>query len=89
MGTGKVDTFGIYGVAQGGGQTIVWSLKEATVTFPSACTYLILTSSTMGLDSYKLAISVLTAAKITGTPVRFYAHAERDGGCGVDYVQLV
>jgi hypothetical protein len=65
------------------------SLKEATLNFPSSCNYLILTASTMGLDSYKLAVSILTTAKLTGTAVRFYAHADRDGGCGVDYIQLI
>jgi hypothetical protein len=35
-----------------------------------------------------MAFATLTAAKMSGRRVRFYAHAERDGGCGVDYVEL-
>jgi hypothetical protein len=42
----------------------------------------------MGMDAYKMAVATLTAARLSGAKVRFFAHAERDNGCGVDYVQL-
>jgi hypothetical protein len=42
----------------------------------------------MGIEAYKMAFATMTAAKIAGSRVRFYAHADRDGGCGVDYVEL-
>jgi hypothetical protein len=89
LGTGKINTFAVYGAAQGV-YTIVWSLNDATIPFAPGCSFLVLTAATMGLDSYKLAVSVLTVAKVTGAPVRFYSHAPRDwNGCGVDYVQLL
>jgi hypothetical protein len=86
MGRG-VPNFGIYSAATGE-RMVVFSLSNLTFAFPAGCTALILTPTTMGLDSYKIAAATLTAAKISGTRVRFYAHGERDGGCGVDYVQL-
>lgn len=57
-------------------------------TFPAGCTSLMLHPVTMGLDAYKLAAAALLAAKVSGMRIRFYAHAPRDGGCGVDYVEL-
>jgi hypothetical protein len=42
----------------------------------------------MGMDSCKMAVATLTAARLAERPVRFYAHAERDGGRGVDFVQI-
>lgn len=86
MGTG-VPTFGSYSAATGV-QTIVWALQDASIRFPSDCPRLHLTAATMGMDAYKVAVATLLAAKATGRAVRFYAHATRDGGCGVDYVQL-
>lgn len=42
----------------------------------------------MGIDAYKLALGQLTTALAMRKRVRFYAHADRDGGCGVDYFEL-
>jgi len=86
MGTG-VPHFGVYSEPTGTFMQ-VWSLANPTVPLPSGCTALILKASTMGIDSYKMAFATLTAAKVTGRAVRFFAHGERDGGCGVDYVEL-
>ena len=86
MGTG-VPTFGVF--SQATGATIaVWSLANPSTPLPAGCQTLYLTPATMGLDAYKMAFATLTAAKMSGRRVRFYAHAERDGGCGVDYVEL-
>jgi hypothetical protein len=85
MGTG-VPHFGVY--SHGGAYMRIWSLAQITRPLPSGCTSLILTPNTMGIDSYKMAFATLTAAKLAGRAVRFYAHAELDGGCGVDYVEL-
>jgi len=79
--------FGMYSAATGT-QIRVWSLASATIAFPAGCSSLNLTPATMGLDTYKLAIATMLTAKATGKRVRFYAHAPRDGGCGVDYVEL-
>ena len=88
MGTG-VPTFGIYTQAPGLAMQIsVWSLANPTTPMAAGCGSLVLTPATMGLDSFKMAMATLTAAKVAGMRVRFYAHIERDGGCGVDYVQL-
>lgn len=88
MGTG-VPTFGNYSAAAGLlMQTNVWSIANPTRPFPAGCSNLVLSASTMGVDAYKLAVGILIAAKLAERPVRFYAHVERDGGCGVDYVQL-
>lgn len=86
MGTG-VPYFGSYSAATGV-QTIVWGLGEATVPFPADCQRVNLTAATMGMDAYKIAVATLLLAKATNRPVRLYAHAARDGGCGADYVQL-
>lgn len=86
MGTG-IPHFGSYSAATGV-QTLVWGLNEATVPFPADCTRLYLTAATMGMDAYKIAVATLLVARTTHRAVRFYAHAPRDGGCGVDYVQL-
>jgi hypothetical protein len=86
MGTG-VPRFGIYSdpaVAK----IQVWGLDDATISFPAGCTYLLLNPATMGLDAYKLAAAALIAAKVSGMRIRFFAHAPRDGGCGIDYVEL-
>lgn len=86
MGTG-IPTFGSYSAATGV-QTIVWGLQDATVAFPADCPRIHLTAATMGMDAYKIAVATLLVARTTSRSVRFYAHASRDGGCGVDYVQL-
>jgi tetrahydromethanopterin S-methyltransferase subunit C len=85
MGTG-IPNFGIYSVAIGSAVRI-WSLNEATVNFPAGCQFIVLTSQTMGVD-YKYAIAALLTAKTNGKRVRLYAHSERDGGCGIDYIEL-
>jgi len=87
MGTG-VPNFGMYSAATGT-STIVWSLGDATTPFPAGCARIVLHPQTMGMDAYKLAVGTLVAAKLSNKKVRFYAHASRDDGCGVDYVQIV
>ena len=87
MGTG-IPNFGSYSEATGV-QAIVWSLTNSTVGFPSGCSSIVLTPATMGWEPYKIAIATMMLAKATDKRVRFYAHAPRDGGCGVDYVQLL
>jgi hypothetical protein len=87
MGTG-IPRFGIYSQAVGPA-VLVWSLTNPTVPFPAGCSSLVLTPGTMGWDSYKIAIATMTAARLSGNRIRFYAHAERDGGCGVDYVEMM
>ena len=68
--------------------TIVWRLENASTPFPAGCTSLSVTAATMGMDAYKIAIATMTVARVSGRAVRFFAHAPRDGGCGVDYVEL-
>ena len=87
MGTGIPSNFGLYSAATGV-QTIVWGISSATIQFPSGCASITLTPATMGMDAYKIAVSTLLLARVTGRPVRFYSHASRDTGCGVDYIQL-
>lgn len=86
MGTG-VPRFGIYG-EPAGAHIQVWALDDSTIAFPAGCVSLVIHPVTMGLDAYKIAAAALMAAKVGGLRVRFYAHAPRDGGCGVDYVEL-
>jgi tetrahydromethanopterin S-methyltransferase subunit C len=86
MGTG-IPHFGVYSAGTGV-STIVWSLKNAAIGFPAACGSIVLSPTTMGMDTYKINLAILITAKSVGKRVRFYAHAERDGGCGVDYVEL-
>lgn len=86
MGNG-VPHFGVYGHATAP-QIRVWALGDAIVPFPTGCTSLALTPETMGIEGFKIAAATLTAARVSGMRVRFYAHVDRDGGCGVDYVQL-
>jgi hypothetical protein len=87
MGTGK-PLFGVYGQPNDP-KVVVWWLNEATVGFPAGCSSLILSAATMGMDSYKISVSILITAKVTNSVVKFVAQAEKDGGCGVDYVQLM
>jgi hypothetical protein len=86
MGRG-IPQFGSYGGATGV-QTIVWCLDDAATPFPAGCPTIGLTAATMGMDSYKIAIATMLAARTSGRHVRFYAHAPRDTGCGVDYVEM-
>jgi len=87
MGTGIPSGFSFYSAATGV-QTLVWGMTSPSIQFPSGCQSLTLTPATMGMDAYKIAVSTLLLARVTGRPVRFYAHASRDTGCGVDYIQL-
>lgn len=90
MGTGIPDGYSIYSpVATGGSaQIVVWSLKGASTAMPSGCSNITLTLRTLEADTYKMALATLQIAKLTNQPVRFYAHASRDAGCGVDMIQL-
>jgi hypothetical protein len=89
MGTG-IPRFGIYSpVTTGQLQTNVWQLENASIPMASGCTSLTLTVGTMGLDAYKIATATLVLARATGRSVRFFAHANRDSGCGVDYIELI
>jgi hypothetical protein len=85
MGNG-MPNIGIYSSATGANIRI-WFLANATVNFPTGCTSILISRTTVG-DDYKVMLSVILTAQALGKPVRFYAHAERDGGCGVDYVQM-
>ena len=87
MGIG-VPIFGQYGDASGG-SAVVWGLGNAAMPFPAGCLYLVLTRTTMGPDAFKIAVATMLTAKVISKSVRFYAHVDRDGGCGVDYVQLM
>lgn len=86
LGTG-VPVYGVYSEVLGG-VTRIWQLLTPTINFPAACPSLVLSRATMGADDYKIAQAMLLTAKMANKRVRFYAHADRDGGCGVDYVQL-
>lgn len=87
MGRG-IPQFGSYSSATGV-QTLVLRLDDATTPFPAGCTSITLAPATMGMDSYKIAVATMLAAKTSGRPVRFFAHAPRDTGCGVDYVEML
>ena len=90
MGTGYPVQFGTYtGSAPNTAKTRVWRLTRATINIPASCTGLWLSPETMGMDSYKIAVATLLTARVTQKLVRFYAHAERDGGCGADYIEMV
>jgi hypothetical protein len=88
MGTGVPKYAGIYSQTAGGAHFRIWSIDTPTIPFPAGCTSLIISRSTLGED-YKIFVSVVLTAQSLGRPVRFYAHGERDGGCGVDYVQML
>ena len=88
MGTG-IPTFGVYSAALTGSPYIaIWSLSNGSFPMAPGCPYLLLTVSTMGLETYKAALSILTTAVIANRTVQFFSHSERDGGCGVDYIRL-
>jgi hypothetical protein len=86
MGTG-IPQFGSYSAATGT-SGIVWRLDDMTTPFPAGCVSITLSPATMGMAAYKIAVATMLAAKTSGRKVRFYAHAPRDAGCGVDYVEL-
>lgn len=86
MGTG-IPSFGSYS-APTGVATAVYRLDEASIPMPQGCSILQLTAATMGMDAYKIAVATLLVAKTSGKRVRFFAHDARDGGCGVDYVEM-
>jgi type IV secretory pathway TrbL component len=87
MGTG-VPNMGFYTQATGANLTYIF-LKNAAVPLPSGCGFLILSVATAGERDYKIAQAMLLASSFAGKRIRFYAHAERDGGCGVDYLQNI
>ena len=87
MGAG-VPGFGLYSTATGV-QAIVLTMTDVVTPLPAGCVYLSLTPATMGMDAYKIAIATMLVAKTSNRRVRFYAHAPRDTGCGVDYVELL
>lgn len=87
MGTGVPGQLGLYSNATGT-STIVWSITDASTPFPAGCPQITLSPVTMGMDAYKIALSAILLAKSTGKRIRFYAHAPRDAGCGVDYVEV-
>jgi hypothetical protein len=86
MGKG-VPAFGSYG-GDLGVYTIVWRLTDASIPFPAGCSSLMVTQATLGPEGYRVAMATLLAARLSNRPVRLYAHVSRDGGCGVDYVEL-
>lgn len=86
MGTGIPVSTGVYGAAHGN-ETIVWALNSATQGMP--CGYIKLSTTTLGMDGYKIAVAVVMTAQVAGKRVRFYAHVARDLGCGADMVQLL
>jgi hypothetical protein len=90
MGTG-IPVFGVYtnAVTGNGGWITIWGLQNPTVSIPQGCSALYITTNTLGASSYKDALAVLLTATSLNKPVRFYAHAERDSGCGVDYLQII
>jgi hypothetical protein len=90
MGTGK-PFWGSYSAQMHSGAlvTIVWNLgPNPVIPFAAGCPYITLTSSSMSMDGYKAALALMLQAKALGQTVRFVAHAERDWGCGADYVAI-
>jgi len=87
MGAGVPQDFGMYSAATGT-ETYVWALSNVASPFPAGCSWIKLTPNTMGMDGYKIALAALMTAKTANRRIRFYAHAPRDGGCGVDYLQM-
>jgi hypothetical protein len=87
--TGRIQVIGHYSAAVGAEKTVVWSFKSGLITpFAVGCTSVTLTPATMGQSSYKTALNSLLLARALDKPVRFFAHAERDDGCGADYVEI-
>lgn len=87
MGVGT-PLFGVYSAAiVNPPETLVWELANATRGFPAGCSRLTLNSGTMGMDTYKIALAIMMQARAMNTRVKFYAHSELNGGCGVDFVE--
>jgi hypothetical protein len=88
MGTG-VPVFGFYSTAVTASPTVhVWALESPQYAFPTTCSYLILRSSYMGLESFKIAVGIMTSARLANRAVQFYSHYDASG-CLVDYVRLL
>ena len=87
MGTGVPVGYSMYSQATGT-STVVWSLQNASLAFPAGCTSITLTPATMGSDAYRIAVAAVMTANLAQKPIRFYAHATRDSGCGADMVQI-
>lgn len=85
MGTGIVSGVRFYSSPVGSAFYVDFS--STTTPVPSGCSAKI-TRATVGADDYKTMFSMALTAKVTGRPLRLYAHAVRDGGCGVDYMQM-
>jgi hypothetical protein len=90
MGTGYPLVFGTYGpnIPGSANTTVVWTLQNASIGFPPGCPNIRLSQVTLGADGYNRALATLLTARVSGRAVRFFAHAERDGGCGIDYIQM-
>ena len=86
MGAG-VPSVGLYTQAAGS-KTLIF-LKDLVTPLAAGCSYLILSAGTVGDRDYKIAHALLLSASLTNRRVRFYAHGTWDGGCGVDYVQIL
>jgi hypothetical protein len=88
MGTGTPDIWGQYSAAVGDTHIRIFNLTNRTTAFPAGCSYITISSATVGPDAYKMALATMLTAKSTGKKMRFYSHAVRDGGCGVDYFEI-
>lgn len=86
LGTG-VPSFGSYSDTTGQ-HVRVWRVDEATIPFPSGCTSLVLTPSTMGQSAFKIAVATMLAARLANRKVRFYTHGAQES-CSVDYVEML
>lgn len=87
MGTG-MPIYGLQGTA-GHSYVTVFRLDEATIPFPVGCTYLVISSFANGSDIFRAMVDSLLAAKLARKKIRFYAVQENQGGCGVDYLEVV
>jgi hypothetical protein len=86
MGT-AIPKFALYS-APVGNYLRIYGGTNVAIAFPAGCSAIVLTPTTMGLDSYRIAVSMVMAANLSGRRIRFYAHAPRDAGCGVDFVEF-
>lgn len=84
MGTG-IPGYGVYANAN---YSIIWALGSPGPSFPAGCSSLVVSAATLTMEGYKVALSMLAAAQLANRRIRFYAHADRDGGCGIDYLQF-
>jgi hypothetical protein len=89
MGIG-VPSFGLYSTPPSGTQGVVhvWALESPQIQMRAGCSYLVLKSDYMGLESFKIAVGILTSARLANRAVQFYSHFD-GGGCLVDYVRLM